>query len=793
MSPEVFYPNGTTDQSPRIDIRELARDLWPGSTTPRLMWSIWPAAKPHQKHVAHSGFTRIGSWETLCRWVEDEHHGPVYAKSRGPQWAPVANKDGHRCIESTTAVYSVTLDCDGDGDWDQIIAYLESVGAAYLAYRSAGHTPDLPKWRLVLPLAKPWITQSDPTAANKVWHGIYECARNVFSSLAGFDKTGYDSGTKCIANVFYLGHRRTEETPVREVRWRDGLAVDGEVLLAAAASTAAGTVGDTETAPTQRTSIGTIMATGNGLHVKKYLPPDTVITLTSSGTEKGTVAFEDITTGSHCLCPEHGGSGGGSAWVTVSQFGPAIHCCRCNGGTTWFPDVVSLPPGFVVPPHQETTEEDIEALLADLDNEATKTKKTKPIRKPKLTPEEEAEEKLWAERLKMLTPEEMDKHKRVLAERKKRLQQKRAERLRAEDAGRAVEGSKKWMPIVGEHPKKHGMVAAPCGFKQVLRGPRQGRLHHRDCGKGTCLQCMTKRVALKLGAIEYMPLWGEGEDAPLRGAPMGHRDLWMWETTKRRTRSLKDAFGRSAGLSATGASTSLAESPALSAGPLTTPATDPEDQGTDFDHVDGYIMFGHADGKTITFIATTSMPRSRVWHPKAKKIAAGGLSAVLEDLIGKCIVPEVIPVEIEGVEMIGNPTELRVQARSIISGHTLTLDPETLWKRASKSGWTVAHHHGAKPEDVARRWKEAGVLKAMQAAHQVGDGKFVPGFAQTVTIDDPALVDAVLDLASADAQKVMAAEAKLARHKARKTKAEKVVSPLGSPPSMEELIQMVAA
>jgi len=55
-------------------------------------------------------------------------------------------------------------------------------------------------------------------------------------------------------------------------------------------------------------------------------------------------------------------------------------------------------------------------------------------------------------------------------------------------------------------------------------------------------------------------------------------------------------------------------------------------------------------------------------------------------------------------------------------------------------------------------WKEVGVLKAMEATHETGNG-FAPGLAQTVTIDDPVLLDRVLDMAAedADAGAIMAA------------------------------------
>jgi hypothetical protein len=52
---------------------------------------------------------------------------------------------------------------------------------------------------------------------------------------------------------------------------------------------------------------------------------------------------------------------------------------------------------------------------------------------------------------------------------------------------------------------------------------------------------------------------------------------------------------------------------------------------------------------------------------------------------------------------------------------------------------------------------------------------------------DTVLVEAVLDMASADARTVMAAEAKVAKHKAKKE-----AKPLASPPPFDEVIQMVA-
>jgi hypothetical protein len=258
---------------------------------------------------------------------------------------------------------------------------------------------------------------------------------------------------------------------------------------------------------------------------------------------------------------------------------------------------------------------------------------------------------------------------------------------------------------------------------------------------------MTKRIALKFAAIEYMPLW----DGVKRGAPMGHRDLWIWEVAVAEQEALLKALKRSVRCSSTGSS-SVEEKRTFSAPTSTTPAHDPEDHEGLFDQVEGYVMFRHGDEKTVSVIATTPLPNSRGCHGKAKEVEPGTLGDVLEGLLAKCFVPEEPLPKIRFMEIIGFDAE--VPSRSITSSRTLTLDPQTLWKRASKSEYTVAHQKGAKPEVVAQRWKEAGVLRQAQAMHQAADGAFVPGFASTVQIDDPALLDRVLALAAADHEAV---------------------------------------
>jgi hypothetical protein len=309
-----------------------------------LVWTVWPAAKPHQPHVAHGGECVTGNWTQLCRWVEQEHRdGPVHAKGRGPQWSPVANIDGHRCIESTTAMFALTLDCDGAGDWAILLAALDAARVAYLAYRSSGHTPETPKWRIVLLLARPYVTQGDPVKANQEWHRLYEFARIWIGALAGFSdpaNDGFDQATSSIANVFYLGHRRAPDVPVREVRWSKGLALDGAALLAMApAAHSAGRASRSAGHRQQGHEVtglqvfGFDVDLGTGIFEPDTLDGDTEITLTNDGVTVGPIKLRNVKSRSHCLCPVHVGSGGGSAWVDRTSKGVRLWCVRCK--KTW--------------------------------------------------------------------------------------------------------------------------------------------------------------------------------------------------------------------------------------------------------------------------------------------------------------------------------------------------------------------------------------------------------------------------------------------------------------------------
>ena len=316
----------------------------PLASMPSMMhWSVWPAARKDQEHVATNGYTKSGTWQQFCRWVEAQHSEDVtYAKGTGPQWSPTANRDGHRCKLSTQQVDALVYDCDGTGDYQQIVTYCQTHQIAFCVYESPSYTPQTPKWRLVLPLSLPFWTcdRTDPgtespkvsEAANLIWHRIYEHGRKIVGTLAGLADPGFDATTGDISRIYYLGHRRDVTVPYRKVTWGAGSAIDGGALLASL--------------PVESPRVRQVQPGGTGVVnvlTRDTLPRDYPITLTGGSPE--TVAFEDVSRKSHCLCPAHGGDGTGTAWADVTASGSQVVCCsKCQ--KTWRPEPKAIESGF---------------------------------------------------------------------------------------------------------------------------------------------------------------------------------------------------------------------------------------------------------------------------------------------------------------------------------------------------------------------------------------------------------------------------------------------------------------
>ena len=178
----------------------------------------------------YDGEPFLGSTSTFAHFLRRRAE-VVAPKRTGWVVTPTDNSDGHRCNESTEAVHALFLDCDGRGTPDVLLALLDSLGVAHVFYESGGHTPEVPKWRLVLPLARPWPCPDE--SAREAWREAYSTARTVFGALGDLLGEGFDATTDTGAAPLFLTERRIPDAPERRVLWHPGRALDLQVMVAA--------------------------------------------------------------------------------------------------------------------------------------------------------------------------------------------------------------------------------------------------------------------------------------------------------------------------------------------------------------------------------------------------------------------------------------------------------------------------------------------------------------------------------------------------------------------------------
>ncbi|MBZ4421753.1 hypothetical protein [Myxococcus sp. RHSTA-1-4] len=213
----------------REDLRELALDLLRsavGAPVTDTVWMQW-------RSIEHTwdGIPWKGAWADYGRrhmeWAQ-----LVVAKGQGPAYSPTENTTGYRNNASTQALYALHLDADGVGDWWELIRVLGELRLAFLIHRSGGHTPALPKWRVILPLAQPFVVGGTEPGV-LAWRNGYAAARVVFGALARLTGPGFDPATDGPHHPWFPAARRRVEDPVREVYQNHGATLDLHALLRA--------------------------------------------------------------------------------------------------------------------------------------------------------------------------------------------------------------------------------------------------------------------------------------------------------------------------------------------------------------------------------------------------------------------------------------------------------------------------------------------------------------------------------------------------------------------------------
>lgn len=148
----------------------------------------------------------------------------IAPKREGWVLEPVTNPQGIRKNENTLAMHALFLDCDGTGHPTHLLQTLDYLGYAYVCYQSGGYTSAKPKWRIVLPLDRPYNTSSE--IGRRQWKTLYNHCRVVFGSVAQLISIGFDPATETPCCPWFLTEKRDVADPVRQIFWREGHSLD---------------------------------------------------------------------------------------------------------------------------------------------------------------------------------------------------------------------------------------------------------------------------------------------------------------------------------------------------------------------------------------------------------------------------------------------------------------------------------------------------------------------------------------------------------------------------------------
>jgi hypothetical protein len=197
----------------------------------QLAFSLWQGRRAKRATKAREQESFAGLVARLGRYSSQ-----VIPKAQGYSIAAVS-KDGRRLDASFAETWLLALDCDGAGDWHAIRDVLVASGVSFILQRSTSHTPEKPKWHLLLPLVAP----ARP-ATKEAWYAQYGHAIGVLESLAGLpgpgvggpSGTGFDPAIELRMALSFVPTRRDAATPAPEIVAADtGRALDLDAFLAA--------------------------------------------------------------------------------------------------------------------------------------------------------------------------------------------------------------------------------------------------------------------------------------------------------------------------------------------------------------------------------------------------------------------------------------------------------------------------------------------------------------------------------------------------------------------------------
>lgn len=330
---------------------------------------IWTGGARHTKDGVRFVDT-VGGFVKLL----DDRAAAVAPKREGWVIEPTTNTDGHRTNASTTAVHALFLDCDGAGPWEQLLAILFNIDYALVAYQSGGWSPTTPKWRIVLPLTRPFDTSTDEKRA--AWKQVYHHCRIIFGALGGLLGAGFDPMTDTPCCPWFLTERRQVTDSPRQVTWKPGHSLDLMSLVMALPPV------EEETRPTTATRV----VKPHGLSNEQL---DSIITALSKATahvpsgrhelylalpgvllDRGVPAdevlaiIEEVSASYPRSHPEHHKDNLHNAQTTINKFEAGGHYTRIGELNSRWPEIAQALDKVLPNPMHAALQEATETMLA---------------------------------------------------------------------------------------------------------------------------------------------------------------------------------------------------------------------------------------------------------------------------------------------------------------------------------------------------------------------------------------------------------------------------------------------
>ncbi|WP_242334561.1 hypothetical protein [Anaeromyxobacter sp. SG66] len=196
-----------------------------GQAVENVTITIWEHLRRTADGVPYS-FTWSGLASQHATWAT-----MVAPKGEGNIYSPITTDNGERLTAHTKRIHILTLDCDGTGTWDALWRVLVELGIAAVTHQSGGFTPATPKWRVLIPLAIPFDTETGD--GGTTWRMAYATARVAFGALARLRGAGFDPATDNANNAWFPGYRREPAAAPRQVLYTGGRTLDLARLTAA--------------------------------------------------------------------------------------------------------------------------------------------------------------------------------------------------------------------------------------------------------------------------------------------------------------------------------------------------------------------------------------------------------------------------------------------------------------------------------------------------------------------------------------------------------------------------------